>query len=121
MLHAPCWRVGCPGIGRAPKRRRRRHLTLKTHRVGKRWDGALGAWCRVPNRLANTISTDSRGATCLAFSTFGTFLAVAAMAADGRAPIIVINVATGKEVARLKGHSDVIYDLQVPAHTQREK
>lgn len=65
-------------------------------RVGRKWEGAKGPWCRVPNKLAQTITSDVGGATCLAFSSFGTFLAVASMAADRRAPIVVVNVATGK-------------------------
>jgi len=86
-------------------------------RGGGKWEGAKGPWCRVPNKLTQTITSDVGGATCLAFSSFGTFLAVASMAADRRAPIVVVNVATGKEVATLHGHSDLVYDMQFsPRH-----
>ena len=44
---------------------------LDNTRLGNKWVGATGKWCRVPNVPMHKLDADHRGCFVLAFSTFG--------------------------------------------------
>jgi hypothetical protein len=46
---------------------------LDKTRLGKKWLGATGKWCKVPNTCMHKLESDHRGCLVLAFSTFGTY------------------------------------------------
>jgi hypothetical protein len=46
---------------------------LDKTRLGKKWIGATGKWCRVPNTCMHKLESDHRGCFVISFSSFGTF------------------------------------------------
>ena len=87
------------------------HNELDTTRLGKKWVGATGKWCRVPNVPMHKLDADHRGCFVLAFSTYGTFIACAT---GGRQlyKIKIYNVANGALAATLQVKGRVKFSME---------
>jgi WD40 repeat protein len=101
----------------AKRRQWRPEDSADGQRIGKKWLGSTGKWCRIPNVPMHRVDTDHRGCFVLAFSSFGQFLACAT---GGRTMyrIKLFNVATGALVKTLPGHQEIVYDMQWGLETE---
>jgi WD40 repeat protein len=99
------------GKDKSERRQSEAHNELDTTRLGNKWVGATGKWCRVPNVPMHKLDSDHRGCFVLAFSTYGTLLACAT---GGRQmyKIKIYNVANGVLAATLAGHHEIVYDME---------
>lgn len=62
--------------------------------------------CKLPNNKYADVPVSRRGASCVAFSHSGMFLACGSFA-----KLVVFNVVERKETARLAGHSGLVYEV----------
>ena len=73
---------------------------------------ALGEACEVPNSVAQQLPSAASGATAMAFSHSGVFLAAACGDSDGAFTLVVWNVLTGAAILKLhRAHGNYVYGL----------
>ncbi|KAJ1480747.1 WD40-repeat-containing domain protein, partial [Baffinella frigidus] len=108
--------------GREEARRRQWRTDDKVdkQRLGKKWIGSTGKWCRIPNVPMHKVESDHRGCFVLAFSAYGNFLACAT---GGRTMyrVKIYNVATGSLENTLPGHQEIVYDMQWGMETEESE
>ncbi|EKX37375.1 hypothetical protein GUITHDRAFT_97287 [Guillardia theta CCMP2712] len=102
-------------VGKESKRTSMYDQSMERARLGSRWIGASGMWCRVPNSVMHKFDSDYRGGYALSFSGLGTYLACAV---GGRQyyNIRIFNVANGILTKTLKGHHEIVYDIVWSEH-----
>lgn len=76
------------------------------------WERSRNEPCQRPDRFLWKFDSERLGCFKLAFSKRGHFLAAACTMVDSRTIIKIYNVLEGKHLCSLKGHHDLIHDLQ---------
>ncbi|KAJ3261547.1 Jouberin [Boothiomyces macroporosus] len=78
--------------------------------ISKQWKRNENEINSLPNKLLYRIETGSRGSFSCAFSNMGIFLAVGCVNTNSF-PIKIYELETGKRMATLEGHLDLVYQL----------
>lgn len=84
----------------------------------RRYDRSTDLWCRAPNSIKQSLPAFQNGCSVVEFSPCGRWLAAAMYSEQqpglvrARIVIQVFDCRSGRVVAALEGHHDIIYDLQ---------
>ena len=76
-----------------------------------RWARAFNEPCRLPNQLEYKFETERLGCFKMSFSSSGRFLAAACTKQNSKTIIKVFDINNGTLEVQLKGHLDVIHDM----------